>query len=205
MSASARMSRAEQDNLLRLGRLNVTGAKASAKARTAELIADFEMRLAADYAFDQREVWAKLTAQANAAVKELDAKLAEDCRKLGIPPNMRPSLHLSWHGRGENASKDRRTELRRVALSRAVGLERAAVEAIEAGGRKFATAVLTASLNSAEARELLTALPTAESLMPALDYQSIGRSLLAGPEAQTLHVGQALLPDESDAGEEEPA
>ena len=59
--------------------------------------------------------------------------------------------------------------------------------------------------DDAEARELLPALPTAENLMPALDYQSIGRSLLAGPEAQTLHVGQALLPDESDPDGEDPA
>ena len=52
---------------------------------------------------------------------------------------------------------------------------------------------------------LLERLPSAESLMPALDYASIGRSLLAGPEAQTLHVGQALLPDARDAGGEGPA
>jgi hypothetical protein len=195
------MTRAEQENLLRLGKLNRDGAIAEAKRHTADAAADFEMRLAAEFSYDKREVWSELMRSAKARVAELDRQLAADCLRLGIPNNFRPSINVFWSGRGENASKDRRTELRRVMHSRLVALERAAIEAIEVGHRQFATAVLTAAIDTDEARRLLTALPTAEQLMPRINYDSIKRSLLEGPEAAVLRAGLSIT-DESDDEED---
>jgi hypothetical protein len=83
--------------------------------------------------------------------------LAEDCRRLGIPQAFRPSINLRWYSRSENASKERRAELRRVMVTRLAAIERAAIEEIEAGHRKIMTAILSATLSSGEAMALLDA------------------------------------------------
>jgi hypothetical protein len=192
------MAKAEQENLLRLGRLNREGAIAEAKQRTADAAADFEMRLAAAFSYDQRETWVALMSAAKSQVAAFDNELAEDCRRLGIPERFRPSINLYWLGRGENASKERRSELRRVAHARLVALERTAIAAIEAGYRRYASAVLSASLDSGEARTLLTTLPTVKELLPATNYEQIKRALPEGPEAASLQVGLSIA-DETGA------
>jgi hypothetical protein len=68
------------------------------------MAADFEMKLASQFKFDQREVWAELMAKAKEAVAEADRKLGEDCSRLGIPENFRPEISVQWYSRGENAS-----------------------------------------------------------------------------------------------------
>ena len=89
MSASpSRMTKAEQENLLRLGRLNRDGAIAEAKRHTADAAADFEMRLAAAFSYDKRKAWAELMRSAKARVAEPDRQLAADCLRLGIPDNL---------------------------------------------------------------------------------------------------------------------
>jgi hypothetical protein len=196
-----RMTKAEQDNLLRLGRLNREGAIAEAKRRTADAAADAEMRLASEFSFNQRSTWAELMRSAKVHVATVDQALAEDCRRLGIPENFRPEIVVSWFSRGENATNQRRTELRRVIHSRLVALERTALGAIEEGHRKFATAVLTSAIDTTEARALLAELPTAEQLMPQIDYNEVKRTLLKGPEFASLNAGLALT-DESDDGDE---
>jgi hypothetical protein len=193
-----KLTKAEQDNLVKLARLNREGAVAGIKAKTADAIADYEMHMAAEYKFDQREIWADLTHSAKARVNELDAMLAEDCRRLGIPEQFRPSLNLVWSGRGENAFKERRTELRRVMATRLAAVERAAIEQVEAGYRQAMTAILSATLSSGEARDLLAAMPTAEQLMPPIDYATVKQSLLAGPEANIVRKALALTEDTED-------
>jgi hypothetical protein len=128
--------------------------------------------------------------------------LATDCLRLGIPDNFRPSINVFWSGRGENATTSRRTELRRVMHSRLVALERAAIDAIEAGYRQYATTILIAAISTDEACKLLTALPTAEQLMPRINYDSIKRSLLEGPEAAVMRAALSITDDSGDGGED---
>lgn len=90
------MTRAEQGDLLRLGKLNKEGAILAQRERTKAALAEFEMRLASQFAYDQREAWADLMASAKAHIAELDGLLAEDCRRLGIPENIR----LAKRGKG---------------------------------------------------------------------------------------------------------
>jgi hypothetical protein len=184
--AEHRLTKAEQDNLVKLAKLNREGAVAGIKAKTAVAVADYEMHLAAEYKFDQREIWADLTHSAKARVNELDSLLAEDCRRLGIPEQFRPTLNLVWFGRGENAFKERRTELRRVMATRLAAVKRAAIEQVEVGYRKAMTAIL------------LAAMPTAEQLVPPIDYATVEQSLLAGPEANIVRKALALTDDSED-------
>jgi hypothetical protein len=116
--------------------------------------------------------------------------------QLGVPERFRPRIDLYWYGRGENASRERRVELRRVATTRLVELERAEIERIDARYRQFATAVLSAAIGTAEARKLLATMPTAEQLsQSSLDYKRVTEALLEGPEPAALHGRQALLTD----------
>jgi hypothetical protein len=195
-----KITRAEQENLLRIARLRRDGAIADTKCRIAEAVADHEMRMAAEFSYDQREIWVELMHTAKARVSELDSQLAEDCRRLGIPEAFRPSIDLYWSGRGENASSARRAELRRVMVTRLAAMERAALETIDAGYRQHATAILSATITSSEALALLDAMPTIEQLLPEIDYDAVKRSLLAGPEAAILRRALALT-DESDDGD----
>ena len=200
---AGRMTRAEQSDLQRLGKLNKDGAIVAQKERTKAALAEFEMRLASEFSYDQREAWADLMASAKVHVAALDRQLAEDCRRLGIPENFRPEIAVHWYGRGENASKERRAELRRVAVTRLAALEATAIARIEDGYRRFQTAVLSAAIDSTEARALLADLPTAEQLLPAVDYQSVTKALLAGPEAASLQWAQddpSLITDGSGEG-----
>jgi hypothetical protein len=193
------MTRAEREDLIRLAKLRERTAKSDAKRRSADMAADFEMKLASQFSFDQREVWSELMAKAREAVAEADRRLGEDCRRLGIPENFRPEISVSWYARGENATKERRTELRRVMHSRLVALERRTFETIERGTLDFITQVVERGLGSDEARALLSAMPSIEQLMPQLDYAAIQRSLLQGPEATALRAA-GLLTDDSDGG-----
>jgi hypothetical protein len=197
--AERRMSKGEQANLFRLGKLNKDGAIAAQKEQTKAALAEFEMRLASQFSYDQREAWADLMASAKSHVAEIDRKLAEDCRRLGIPENFRPEIAVQWFGRGENASRDRRAELRRVAVTRLAALEASAVARIEEGYRRFQTAVLTSAIGSYEARQLLAGLPTAAQLLPDVDYQSVTKALLAGPEVASLRwpTDTGLITDDS--------
>jgi hypothetical protein len=192
----ATLTKTEQDNLVRIAKLNRDGAIADARRRTADAAADYEMYLASEFAYDQRETWADLMHTAKARISELDNLLAEDCRRLGIPESMRPSINLLWSGRGENASKERQAELRRVMTSRLFAIERTAALAIEGGYRK----AMTASLSSEEAHALLADMPSAEQLMPKIDYAEVKRSLLEGPAANIVRTGYAMLTD--DGGDE---
>jgi hypothetical protein len=198
-TSARRMSKTEQRNLERLGKLNKDGAILAQKERTKTALAEFEMRLASQFSFDQREAWADLMASAKTHAAEMDRRLAEDCRRLGIPENFRPSIHVSWYERGENASKDRRTELRRVAVTRLAALEATAIARIEDGYRRFQTAVLSTGIDSDEARQLLAGLPTAEQLLPDVDYRSVTQALLAGPDAASLQwaADTGLITDDS--------
>jgi hypothetical protein len=196
------MTKAEQANLLRLGKLNRDGAIAEARRHTAEAAADFAMRLAARFSFDQRDAWAELMRTAKSHVSEIDHRLAADCARLGIPAAFRPSIDICWFSRGENASKERRAELQRVHATRLIAIERAAIEEIMAGHRRFETKVLTATISTDEGLEQLATMPTAEQLMPRINYESIQRSLLEGPEATALRSGLSIA-DERGGGDGE--
>jgi len=161
------MTARERAELAALVRRREKVAKSGTRQRVAELVADVEAQLAASYASDDAR-WRDLTAAAEAAVSDADAAIATRCRELGIPEDFRPGLRLSWYGRGENASAQRRSELRRVAGTRIAAMEQAARAEIERRSVEVQTALLAGGLASAAARTFLESMPTPDHLMPAL-------------------------------------
>jgi hypothetical protein len=168
-----RMTKAERDELVKLVKLRERVAKTETVQRSAELLAEFERQLASVYSFDDDDVWREAHAAVSEAREKANAMIAERCRELGIPERFQPGIESVWFGRGENASKERRAELRRVAVTRINALEKAAKATIEHESLKLHTELVAGALESGEAMAFLNALPTIEVLMPSLTVAEI--------------------------------
>jgi hypothetical protein len=90
-------------------------AKTAVAARAAQLVADFETQLDMHFGYDTDEVWKAAVEKALAAVAEAQVTVAAQCRELGIPSEISPGIDIGWRSRGQNAVRDRRAELRRLA------------------------------------------------------------------------------------------
>jgi hypothetical protein len=173
------MTHRERSDLAKLARRREHVAKADARQRAAELLADVERQLAEIYP-EHDERWHDITQAAEAAIADADAAIAARCRALGIPERFRPGLYLAWHGRGENASRERRVELRRVAATRIAALEAQARAAIERASVEVQTRLLAGGLETDAARTFLETMPTADALMPALAIGEIEAAVPLG-------------------------
>jgi hypothetical protein len=186
------MTAAERQELGKLVRLNAKVAKDDAEARGKWMLADIEAKLAARYKIED-EAWADITAAAEQQVAEADAALAALCRARGIPEDFRPGLHLSWYNRGENASKERRAEIRKVAQTHVAARVKEAQVEIDRQAAQQLTAITRTGLTSEEARGFIEAMPKPEELLPPL-----GSLELHGGEIVTLDVapdGTTVTPD----------
>jgi len=174
--------------LLKVCRIRTKVAKADAAARSANLKAEFEAQLAAAYSYDDNEIWKKAYAAAKEAAQEAQHIVARRCEELGIPGRFAPSLYLNWSSRGENAVKQRRAELTRVAHSKIEQLEKNAKLEIDRASAETQTKLLAAGLESAEAQAFLEAMPTAAQLMPTVSLQEIRKQIALLPEAKDTNV-----------------
>ena len=160
------MTKGEREELRKLFSQRAKVSKKLADQRAAELLAETESQLAAQYEFGAA-AWADLTVHAKEVVKAADDELAARCRALGIPAEFRPELALNWYSRGQNASATRRHELRRVAQTKIEALKQRAYATIDRLHVDGLTILTKDSLESAEAHAFLAAMPTVEALMPA--------------------------------------
>src|SRR5712692_10011306 len=96
------MTKGERDELLKLIRRQEHVAKTAAMQRSTDLMAEFERQIASIYTPNDDETFRRLHEEADRVAQEADARLAARCRELGIPEKFRPSMSLSWYGRGEN-------------------------------------------------------------------------------------------------------
>lgn len=173
------ISRSDRDALLKFDRSRVKARKADAEAFGQHLLAEFEQQLAREYSFNDDKVWAEARAAAQEAHQIAQRRIDERCEQLGIPKWARPEFVAPhWYGRGEAACKDRRAELRKVAVSRAESLVKAAKSQIERDSLDFQSKLLAGALSSTEAKALLDSLPPVESLMPRLKLSEISSTAL---------------------------
>ena len=184
------ITKAEREDLQRLVRQRERVQKSAAKQRSADLLADFENQMASEFSFDDDAVWAKAKVEAEAEVRKAKVKIALRCRELGIPDRFAPTLEICWLHRGyDNLVAKRRAELRRVAETKIEAIERSAITQIEVSSLDAQTNLAIAGLTSDAAHAFIQALPSVESLMPALSYDE-----LAG-KAKPPIVEQLLSPN----------
>ena len=163
--APAPMSKADRGNLERLARKRAKVAKAMIGERVKALRSDVEDQLSAEYHFDD-DVWGGITRQASEAVREADARIAEACRRVGVPEDLRPELTLGWRSRGENALASRRAELRKLAHARIDAAAESAKVAIDHGLLEVETELIRDGLETAAAVAYVEAMPTPDELLP---------------------------------------
>jgi hypothetical protein len=175
------ISKAEGIELQKLINRREKVLKQVAAARSAELMADFEQQMAAEYRFDDREVWTEATRRGRTAVAAANDLIAAECATLGIPSQFAPQLAFGWMSRGENATKERRDELRRVAKTRIEAIEKRANVEISHEALIAATEVVSLGLVSQAAQRFLHELEPLERLMPPLDFRSIEETLIGKP------------------------
>jgi hypothetical protein len=161
------MSKAERDELGKLVRMNGRIAKLDVEQRAARVLADIEQELASRYKISH-EAWAEIAREAEELVRQADEHIAEKCRELGIRDDFRPGLSLQWYSRGENADRNRRAELRKVAQTRVGDQARLGKLEIERAMAGQLTTLATGGLESDAARKFFGKMPTPEQLIPAM-------------------------------------
>jgi hypothetical protein len=168
----AEMTRTDREELRKVLRAQQKLATEMVDQHAAKLRADGEEQLAKTFSFDD-EAFRDLTTAAEAHIRKADKDLAARCTEV------RPQLSVSWYSRGENASKERRTELRRVMNTRIDELARAAKVKINARILEGLSLLAADALESSAAKEFLASLPASlpsvEALMPPIDVQALER------------------------------
>jgi hypothetical protein len=190
----SRMTAAERAELGKLVRLNAKVAKDDAEARGKWMLADAEAKLAAIYKAED-DVWADITALAERQVAEADAAIAALCRERGVPEDFRPQLHLGWYGRGQNASKERRAELRKVAQTQVAARVKEAQVEIDRESAKQLTLIAQAGLVTEEAVKFIGQMPKPEDLLPPLARLDLGDGdveVLEAPVTAITEEGSAV-------------
>ena len=175
--APRRLSRNETHDLSMIIKDRTKVLKAHAEEQAAQCMADFERKLAAQFTWDQDPVWKEATERAMAVVKEAQEKIAARCEELGIPKTFAPAVGITWQGRGENALRERRTELRRVAKTSIEAMTKSAITKIEKQSLDLRTQVVGMGLLSSDAKMFLESLAPVEDAMRNLDFGEIERQL----------------------------
>jgi hypothetical protein len=166
------MTPREITTLVRLARQHLDLAKRRRKQLAAERKADVERQLATIFRDDDQR-WAAIVARAHDVVRQAEADIQAILDAEGVAKEFRPSLGLSWRGRGWNEDATRRAELRRVAYARIEADGQAARLEIDRSALDVQTELLADGLTSVAARAFLDAMPTPDALMPRIDVLSL--------------------------------
>ena len=126
-----RMTSAERRDLAALIRRREKVAKTATNEVKASRLADLEVQLASAFA-NEDERFADVTHFAQQVLARANQEIQRRCEEMGIPERFRPGLVFHWNGRGENATAERRAELRRVGQAQADADQKHALTRIEA-------------------------------------------------------------------------
>jgi hypothetical protein len=171
-----RMTSRERSEIAALVRRREKVAKSATAEVKAKRLAELEVQLASSFSAED-ERFADVARFASQVVAHANQEVQRRCEEMGIPERFRPALDIKWYGRGENATAERRSELRRVGQTQADADQKQALTHIEAASVEAQTALLRAGLTTDAARKFLDSQSTAEQLMPALEVSSLLQAL----------------------------
>jgi hypothetical protein len=164
----------------------------------AVIIAELEQQLASIYRYDQDEVWQEAAKAAQKVIGPAQEAVAARCKELGIPERFAPSINWTWSGRGENASRERRQELRAVGRTRAEAIEK---QFIANGSRRMLELeadIVMSGLTSDSAKALLAEIMDVEKQMPRLDVKDLERLVDNRRRREQYRYGSYLADIRSD-------
>lgn len=172
------MTRTERSDLIQLARRRARVAKADAKTRAAELTAQVEEQLAAQFAYDDKR-WSDARRRMEDAIRELNESIHAQLEAEGLPKRFHPSAQMMWLSRGETGDRDRRGELRRLAHTRIESELQHALADIDRAVVRVETDLLAVSTGQ-EAQQYLLGLPQPEALLPAGLANQVALELISG-------------------------
>jgi hypothetical protein len=172
MTEGNSMTKSERTELGRVMRARAKVAKNEIESHAGRVLANIEAQLAATYP-ENHAAWANVTEHARRAIDEADTQIAQRCRELGIPERFRPSIDCRWYNWGENAMKDRRAELRKVAQTELAARVKAAKSAIDRRTVDLLTQLAAGMLESSQAKDFLAAMPAVDDLMPPITLDAL--------------------------------
>jgi hypothetical protein len=184
MTQGNSMTKSERAALERLVRYRAKVAKGDLESHADRLLANIEAQLAATYP-EAHAAWTDVTEHAERFIAEVDTQIAQRCRELGIPERFRPNIKCHWYSRGENAMKDRRAELRKVAQTELAARVKAAKNTVDRRAGDLLAQLVTGMLESSQAKDFLNAMPSVDDLMPPItldDLKAIAPSFTLGEE-----------------------
>ena len=167
------MSKGERDELAKVIRQRGRVAKGHVESAKADLLADVEAKLAAEFSA-RDEMWDGAMEIAEQAIRDAKAEIARVCHERGIPKDFRPALRVQWLSRGRNLEPARRAELRKLAIARIDEAGKDAKLAIDAMEADTLTDLYAGGLSSEAAREFLEQMPDPRTLMAPFDLDELG-------------------------------
>jgi hypothetical protein len=162
---SQKLSPSERKQLEQVLKRREREADEAAAEVKAERLANFEEELATIFSAED-ETFRDLVVYVEELVAKANAEVDRRCDELGIRRAFRPRLRVGWFGRGENADKERRAELRKAAGARAESDMLKAKKQIRHTFTDALEMLAIGALNSDEARAFLAQAPRPEVLMP---------------------------------------
>lgn len=183
------LSRQEAHDLGQIIKERTKVLEAHADEQAAHCMADFERKLATIYSYDSDEVWKEATEKALKEVEAAQAKIDERCRKMGIPKDLSPRLQLSWEGRGQMKTAQRRDEMRRVAKREVEAMKAAAVTKIRRQSLDLRTQVVSMGLMTPDAKMFLESLAPVDDMMRAIEFTAIEAKVLEQQKSGPRSLG----------------
>ncbi|EEA04216.1 conserved hypothetical protein [Burkholderia sp. H160] len=184
-----RMTAKERDALRETVRLRARVAKADIDKRAALLHAEAERRLSERFRSDD-ERWAEAVAVAKAKAAEATAEMQAALLRDGVPSENLPSLNVFFNDRGSYAIRERRAELRKLAVAKIDLAVKDAKLSVERWQAATQTELLAGLLGTADAKAFLAAMPTVEALLPPMTMQQV--------DALAAEGGLRLVHDSTD-------
>jgi hypothetical protein len=176
------MNKADRDALVRIARARAKQAEREAETRQKILLAEVQNLISAEYSA-RDELWAAAVEIAEEALAKANDQIRAQCADLGIPPQHAPELTMGWRRRsGEFSDRERRAELVKLAEAKLTAVMAAAKTAIQGAALDVEEKLIGGGLESDEARQILSSMPSPEELMPALSLDDLGVKHWQPPE-----------------------
>ena len=167
------LTKSERVELAQLVRRREKLAKSEVDSVAAERLAQFEQDAASSYQANDDAVWREQKRIVDEVVRKANAEIEKRNQELGIPDWTAPGIAAGWYGRGQNATKERVEELRRVAKTRIAADAKRAKHEVERVSVEIQTQLVADGLETEAAHRFLATMPTAQQLMPAVTVAEI--------------------------------
>jgi hypothetical protein len=196
------MSKIEKEDLLRLNKNIIKARETAADEREKTIIADVKAQIAAKFSWTDDPIFEDAFRKADTAAKEQQHRVSIRCKELGIAEKLAPRLlGPIWCERWESMLKERRKELLEVGISKAKAIAASIKTEAKKDSVNFEIKVLSNTISSEAARNILDSLPSIETLMPKLDVSEL-ETLLDHHTHKEYVRGRGFIPVLNDNGEE---